>query len=509
MLAITVISFIDRPLAVGLFLLGFLSVCTWIVLSRAGLNSKYLFRLLLLAIFIYASASIFIHYTGFQPFGGGMSDGTIYNTQAQKFALDLREGKVSLIQEILSFPDTSTITFFPIIVGFIYFLTIPSMIVGLLFGAWLATISVICVFLIVKEIGGSEQQGFIAGFLTLLYPSYLFYGSFLLRETLIVPLAILGLLLIIKLINNFSWRNFVFLYLVLILLVNIKFYIAYPLIFTFIFCWLALSKLGWKNKLWRWIIMFLLLGFIPQIGMPGYGNQPGAPAIFGKGAGYYGISSMYYYLNANKINFYRTASYVGGLADSQKKELGIAEYSDSKKQPEPQNPSEPAPAFEPQNPSELASSPLPEKPAEHVPGVDSAYVSATSLDNPVQFAISYFKSFIYALLGPLPWQIRYARQFLALGETFPWYVCLIFIIIGIFNTIKSKYRIILPIIFFSTLTLAVLALFTSNFGALTRVRIPAFIPLLCLLPFGLTNLKNIKNVKIYEMLSYWRSRVYR
>jgi len=69
-------------------------------------------------------------------------------------------------------------------------------------------------------------------------------------------------------------------------------------------------------------------------------------------------------------------------------------------------------------------------------------------DNPLMFVVNYLKSFVYVLLGPLPWQMKYPRHFLALFETIPWYFLLFFIIKGIVASVKS-YRIAVPLIIFS------------------------------------------------------------
>ena len=89
--------------------------------------------------------------------------------------------------------------YYPVVIGIIYTFTLPEMIIGQLFGVWLAAISALFVFLIVREIGGNKKIAFLIGILASIYPSYLFYGSLLLKDTLVTPLVLFGLLLILKL----------------------------------------------------------------------------------------------------------------------------------------------------------------------------------------------------------------------------------------------------------------------------------------------------------------------
>ena len=413
--------FLDRGLAIGLIFLSFLVVTTFLILSKIGIGDKKLKLLFLIALFIHLGAVMFIYYAHFQPFGGGSGDYISYHRQAQEIAERVRQANFSL-------QGLNIAHFYPVVIGYIYVLTLPEMIIGQLFGVWLAAISILLTYLIVLEIGGSRIWAFLIGLIVAIYPSYLFYGSLLLKDTLVVPLALVGLLLTLKLIKNFSWKNFLIFYIVLVGLIHFRFYIGYVLLFTFIFCWLILSKLNLRKRLIYALIIIPILGFSPQI----------------SGYGYYGINTIKQYLHPQTVTFYREVAYVR---------------------------------------------------------MDSSIVIETGFENPLKFLGNTLKSFVYVLLGPFPWQMKYPRHFLALFETIPWYFLLFFIIKGALGFIKRD-RIALPLIIFSFGALAVLALFLSNFGILTRIRIPAFISLLCLLSLSF-NLENryIKNLpKIFNKL---------
>jgi len=106
-------------------------------------------------------------------------------------------------------------------------------------------------------------------------------------------------------------------------------------------------------------------------------------------------------------------------------------------------------------------------------------------------------SSISALLGPFPWQLKKPQQFLILPEAIAWYFLLFFIVRGIVKYIKTKYKVIIPLVLFSVLVFGVLGVFLNNYGITTRIRIPAVLSLLCLLPLGFKGLKkSLKDVKI-------------
>jgi hypothetical protein len=160
--------------------------------------------------------------------------------------------------------------------------------------------------------------------------------------------------------------------------------------------------------------------------------------------GYFGINSFGYYLNKDMINDYRHA--VTSTNASNGSDLGVK----------------------------------------------------ISFDSPVAFIVSYLEGFVYVLLGPLLWQLKYVRHFLTLFEMIPWYFMLYFIIRGMVKCIRDKKYQSYILIIFAVIFLMALALFdSSNFGLFMRIRIPAFICLLCFLPFGVNdNLINKLKTKL-------------
>lgn len=464
--AIGIIAFFDKVLTIGIILISFLTLITFLVLFKIGMKSKALVLILLIGLLIHFGAVLFIHYAHFQPFSRGGGDYTEYQWQAQEIAQRVHQGNFSL--EGLSISH-----YYPVIIGYIYTLTIPEMLIGQLFAVWLAAISILLVYLIVLEIGGTEKQAFLIGLIATIYPSYLFYGSLLLKDTLVVPLVLAGLLLTLKLIKNFFWRNFLIFYIILGAVIHFRFYVGFAVLFTFIPCWLLLSKLNLKKKFIYGVIIIILLGFLPQL----------------LGHGYYGFKTTEPFLNPEVITIYREVNYAS-LSPSivEVPETQVPETQVSETQvPETQVPET---AVLKTYVKKIAVKIFPN--IEKAPSRSSSTIELkTEIESPSKFSINYLKSFIYVLLGPLSWQIQNYRQLFILLETIPWYFLIFFVIKGAFITLKRK-RVALPLLVFSIISLGVLALFIPNFGIISRIRMPSLIALFCLIPLGFEKLKYIK-----------------
>lgn len=455
-----VIIFLDKALAIGICLIIFLTVITFWVLMKKGFKTKAPYILFLITLSIFFTTSCLFYYTHFQPFSGGLTDATTYNQEAVAAAQQFRHGDFSL--RGLSFD-----TYFAVPIGILYALTIPATVIGNSFMVWWAALCILFIFLIVREIGGSEKEAFITGLVALIYPSYIFYCSFMLRDAVIVPLAIIGLFLVIKLCENFLWRTFALLYIIIGAEVHLRIYIGYAVLVTFLFGFLFLSGLPWKKKALSLLIILPLLGFLPQI----------------SGYGYYGKDFLFQYLNPQIIAYYHDSAY---------KAETYAPSTPSATVALPKNPTVITPAPSTSAPAPAPSAPSPDtsdtsqKPAPlSTLGFDSSFSTHVHLKNPIlNFLGKTAESLVYVVLGPLPWQMKYARQFLALAETIPWYILLYFIVRGIIISIRHKNKFTFPLLFFSIVVLVILAMFVTNFGIITRIRIPVFLSLLCFASVG-------------------------
>lgn len=464
-LSLAVLFLIDRALGVGTIFVFFLASISLFIIGKykEEKQSRVLGLLFLVVFSLHVMVVLFMYYAHFQPFSGGYGDYVIYQQQAQAIAAGVHQGNFTL--QGINFAN-----YYPVIVGYIYALTVPSMLIGQLFNAWLVALSIIFVYLIIREIGGTEKQGFLSGLIASVYPSLVFYGSLLLKDTIVVFLCMAGLLLIIKIIKNFSVLKFLGFFIILTGLIHFRFYIGYALMIGFIVSWFLVSNINLKKRIIYGMIMVFILGFCPQL----------------TGNSYYGFINFKSFLNVKTITYYREIAYAPPVKTVQPTNIqpGNCESSNlkpsngqliSKKSinPKPNN-------------CQPASSTLSEEVA------TSSVIVKTGFKNPITFIENTTLSFVYSLLGPFPWQIRNLRQSSAFLETFPWYLLLFFIINGIIKSIKKRQKIILPLLIFSLLVLGVLAIFIDNFGIITRIRVPAFLSLLCLFPLGFKYLEDIK-----------------
>ena len=453
-LFLVIVSFFDRALAIGIFLLFLLTGITLLILSRVGVKDKVLIFLFLITLLIHLFATLFVHYAHFYPFGGGEGDQEKYHRAAIELSQRFRQGDFSIKGFGGAFPELYVDHYYPVILGGIYALTLPEMIIGKLLNVWLVAISVVLFYLIIIEIGGLKKNAFFGGLLIAIYPSYLYYGSLLLREGFVISLALFSILFAIKLIRNFSWRRFLVFYIGLGLLVHFRFYIGYAFFPAFLISIPFISNLNLKKKIIYGIIIIILLGFLPQI----FSNQ-----------GYYGINSFKLFFNSGMVTYFREVAY-----------NYIPPYllNQFSSQPSPQT----VPAQSPNAPSPPPLS----APQSFSSGTGSTKILKTDFNKPLTFIKEYFDSFINVFLGPFPWQIKYSRQLFILLETIPWYFLLFFIVRGVISLARSKkIKLALPSIIFSFTALAVTALFmASNFGVYSRIRIPAFVSLLCLADFN-------------------------
>ena len=443
-LSLAVFSLIDKVLGIGMIFIFFLVSIFFFFIDKykEEKQKKVLGALFLIVFFLHVLAVLFLYYTGFQPFSGGYGDYVVYQQQAQEIAARVHQGNFSLQGIGISH-------YYSVIVGYIYSLTVPDMLIGQLFNAWLVALTVIFIYLIVYEMGGTEKDGFLTGLIAGVYPSLVFYGSLLLKDALVVLLSMFGLFLTIKIIKNFSALKFLGFFIVLTSLIHFRFYIGYALMFSFIISWFLMSNFNLKKRIIYGIIMVFILGFSTQF----------------SGSGYYGYSDFKRFLNTKTITYYREIVYAPPA-----KILSVQSQTTNTPQT---------------NTPQTNTNSLSERRT-------SSVVVKTGFESPLIFAKNTALSFIYSFLGPFPWQLTRLKHILVLPEVIVWYFLLFFIIKGIIRSIKKQNKIIFPLIIFSILVIGALSLFMTNFGIITRIRIPAFLALICLFPFGLEKIKNIK-----------------
>lgn len=438
---LVLISFLDKELAAGLLLLYFLCLATFFILWKKGIKDKKLYLVLLIALLVHLSVVLFIYYSGFRPFAGG-GDFESYNNIATEIANRVNQGRFSL--EGLRLRH-----YFALVIGIIYILFSPGMLVGQLFTVWLAVLSVIFVYLIILEIGSSRKWAFLTCLIICFYPSYIYFGSLLLKDILVVPFVLISLFLSIKLFKRFSpWIFFLF-FIFLTITTHFRFYTGYAVLFGFIFCWFLISSFPLKKRIIYGLAIVVLLGFSPQL----------------LGYEYYGKRTLKEYINKRTITLYREVVYAPSLAESSKQSIFTLSERFLKEK-----------LFN-------------ERWSKSSSG--SSFIIDTGFEKPSNFIIGYLKSFTYSLLGPFPWHIRYWRQSFSLLETFPWYFLIYLFISGMIKSVKTqglktlkKYKLVLPLLVFAILSIGAFSLFITNFGIIARIRMPSFIALLCLFPLS-------------------------
>jgi hypothetical protein len=437
LIILIIVTFFDKVLAVGLLFLMLLTSVVFLIISKLGLNYRSLFLLLSISLVIHLLAVLFIYYFDFQPFGGGSGGYNTCNTIAIELSKNFRSGNFSFegvpYYEIGEHPYR----YYSLLVGILYTVAMPEMLIGQIFQVWLSILAALFVYLIVLELSKSKIWAFLIGLISTIYPSYLFYSSLLLKDGLVVVLVLASLLFILKIIKNFSWGKFIIFYLILAAIFNFRFYFAYALVFSFLFSWFFLLKLNLKKKIIYSIIIILLLGFLPDILL---------------GHGFFGVGIIRETFNEENVTFYQQEAY----------------------RPSVQVETEDINSSENTNSSEL--------PAGFESTWDREEVNFKS--DFLKSLISYSKYFSYILFGPFFWQLNKPLHFFVLLETIPWYIIFFFIVKGVYRSITNRNKFILPIIIFSLLLLAVITIIVNNYGIITRIRIPAFMALLCLMPLA-------------------------
>ena len=413
-----------QDIYIGIFIIAALSFLVFLLINKIGIKDKKIYLLFLIAILIHLLAVVFIYYANFYPFGGGAGDQSKYHQMATELSERFRQGNFSIKGFDEIYPTLYVSHYYPVVLAVLYALAAPSMIIGMCLNAWFAALSIVFLYLIVKEIGGTDNNAFLAGLIATVYPSYLYFGSLLIRDAILVCFVLFALLFLIKLIKNFSWKIFLILSLAMGVVLHFRFYMGAVLMLTLIVSSFFLNldnkekinpvrKIYFSNGVKFGLCVLLILGFFPQ--------------IF-SGQGYFGL------------NFFQTF-----LNDKNMQNIGDQGFLQA----------------------------------------ESMVIEKVGFDNPIKFAGNIASSLLFISIGPFPWHIKYPRQLFALAETIPWYFLIILIIIGGIAYFKRKnYKLIIPLLIFSFATLSVLSVFLDNFGTYMRIRIPVFLALLALADFS-------------------------
>ncbi len=499
LIAIIFISFFDNALAVGLLFIFLLTLGVFIILFYGGVKNKDVYLLFLIAIAVHLGAVACIVYSNFHL--GGGADFTGYHQSAMDIAERFRQGNFSL-------DGVGLLNYWPVLVAVVYAVTIPAMIVGQLFTVFLSALAILVLYFIIIEIGGFKKVAFWFSLLVVFYPSHLYFGSVLLKDAVVIPLILLGLWLSLRMYKKFSVILFLGFFLILTCLTHLRFYVGFALLFSFIISWFLLSNFNIKKRAIYGLVMISILGFSSQI----------------LGNGYYGFNNFKEFLNIKKITDFREVTYNSVALKSQEPSAAVVTKASN---PAPA----PAPAPIPTSPANsvlvlgsvpsiitpktptIEPVPVPQKAQEEQSssaGEGSSFVIETGFkQGPLKFVENSLRSFVYALLGPFPWQIRYQRQIIALLETIPWYIFIVLWMYLAVDFIKKRggreflrsHAFALPLLLFGVFALGALSLFINNYGIITRIRIPMILSFVAIMSLIFNN--------YHEKIShYWRSGLY-
>ena len=175
-----------------LFIIG-LSVLFGTIFWKLGMRDRRAYILFGISLLIHVLAVLFIYVADFQPFSGGGGDYTSYHKAAVRIADGIGQGNL--------LPDIETrgvAHSFPTIIGYVYFFTVPSMVVGQLFNALVASVAITLLYFIVLELTQSFSWAFGIGLLANLYPSFLFYSSLLLKDVFVILFALITAFLVLQ-----------------------------------------------------------------------------------------------------------------------------------------------------------------------------------------------------------------------------------------------------------------------------------------------------------------------
>lgn len=405
-------------------------------------------RLLLFAFVVHLAAVLFIFYARVYPFGGGEGDQLFYHRAATQISENFRQGDFSWAHIKEELAKESMDQSYPVFIAVFYAITVQDKLVGQLVSLGFFLFSLIALYFVMKELGIAETWRFRIGIVASLYPSYLYFSSMLLKESMIAFLFLLSLLFVLKLMKSFSWKLLIPLFIVLFLLFHFRFYVGAVALGGVIFAFLFSQNLVLKKKIAYGLIFLLIVGFIPLFA----------------GKGYFGVSEVRSFLQPSRL-----ADYGQRVGDAPSPHTSLFSLSEAFK-----------------NPLLFIRSVFPQDSAKNITPSGNREAASTIKRDSESGALALLKtlpqSFLRVAFGPFPWEMKYVQQLFALLETIPWLVFSFLILKGAFKS-RAQWRTLLPVLLFGVFLLLAIAAFTNNYGTYMRIRIPAFLVLFTLIPF--------------------------
>lgn len=467
LLVLGLVLVFDQDVGIALLMLLALSAATVVVLRRLGVCQREVYLLFALALVSHAAFALFVHYAEFQPFGGGPEGGDFarYSAAAKEIAERVRAGNFSL-SGVEGIPG---LTYFPAIIGYVYALVTPAMVVGQLFLVWAAALAVLVVYFLAQELGASRPWAFLVGALGNVYPSFVFFTSYMMKEALVVLFALLSLLLLLRIIKQFSWQTYALLFLVAIPLANLRSEVYDAVAITFFISWLVFARMQVRRRVALGLVLIALYGLAPLIAT---------------GNGYYDHKNFQEELSIEKAVSLKENAYLAVVPSPSQSGESAQPVSKPDDLSSPSQREEPAPPV----PEPGESTPVQKEP--EVQGGRDSTVNTLQVgeESLASFVWNQVRALAFVVLGPFPWQFSQPRHAATLVETIPWLLVLPFVVRGMWRKVrKDRHFESLALVLFALLLFALVAFFINNFGIVMRIRMPAVLALLPFLAFAFSS----------------------
>ncbi|MCL6444679.1 MAG: hypothetical protein K6T83_14705 [Alicyclobacillus sp.] len=346
------------------------------------------------ALFVTHLWSVSSGMNGFYPLSSGADD-RYYFQQASDFAsgayIDL-----SMMPNI-----------YPIVLGWLYTLTVPSLFLGQSFNVIVGALTVVVGVAVAIELTTFSRYSLrdirhpvnVTGLLLSLYPGHVFYSTQLLKDPMLDFLGLFSVYLAILALRRKGNHGFIlwgFWIMIVIAMYFWRGYTVYALLAAVACLWFLKLNVNRSAKIGFIIASFISMAVLPYV----------------VGYGWFASEEIIGFLR-RMADFRREVYSIGGSA------IGIV--------------------LDPHRPA--------------------------------QFVAGWFYSFLTVWLGPFPWQIRSVVHLTALPEAIMMWILFPFVVRAIKQWRRNPSDPAHLLLFFSVILMSGIALFSDNVGANTRLRL--------------------------------------
>ncbi len=321
---------------------------------------------------------------------------------------------------------------YPLFLGIVFTIFGKSIIFGTLINAFLASVSAVLFYRILRESSVSEKIAYYGSLIVLSgYASYMYHSSMLLKEAWIVALLLGIAYASIRLASGKGNRIILFgvILIMFILLRSLRFFIGFAAIIGVLTNWFVNAAMPFTQKCFRGLAMILC---VTAIGIVLRGDKV--------------IGSMTT-LDALHFDFIQKTRHEFFTGGSTTTNIQIIKKIDT--QPN------------------LSQS------ENEKPGLSQSEDEKTAT---YKFSVSGFAmSFANSVFGPFPWQLSIGKYIPLLSDIIFIYLLMISSILGIVYMKRKQLRTIAPWLISAGIIILAVSIGTDNLGAVVRQRMPGFI----------------------------------